>query len=122
MTSTKIPVKILNKQSLGESFSSLIIEMRYLYDASIVINCTGVTTNTGTFIVETSNDDRTTVHPNDMLWIPLDIDSPMLLTGSDHTFYLTIMGLNSDLLRVSFIPVNPDSGVVTATLEAKAEA
>jgi hypothetical protein len=114
MTSTRLPVQIYAEHPLNVSSHSLVTEMRYLYDASIVINCTGITTNTGAFTAETSNDG--------VLWIPLDIDSAMTLTGSDHIFYLTIMGLNSDLLRLSFTPANADGGVVTATLEAKAEA
>jgi hypothetical protein len=115
MTSTALPHKILDSVSLASSFSSESYEMRYLYSAGIIISCTGVTHNTGSFIIEASNDK--------IKWVDMGVSPTMKLADTSKDFLCSIDKIPFDQIRITFTPGGATpNGTASATIVGKAEA
>lgn len=96
-----IPTKILTAQSLAADFTGPAMNVDYLDNAFIIVDCTGITDNIGTFGVEVR------FVPAQGLglpsaWVALTLDSTPTLVNADQAFGINLNQVPFSEFRLTF--------------------
>jgi hypothetical protein len=96
--------KLTTAQSLSASFNSAVFRVKYLDNIGINIDCTGVTSNTGTFaiqhrIVKEALPSESTFKSS---WATLTLDAVPTLAGASTVFFVNLNQVPPGEIRVAF--------------------
>lgn len=111
--------------ALSVTIHSRPISMKLLDDAGLTINTAGVTTNTGTFIIEGTNDQVYDSFGNTLAsgptWFTVPVSPTMVLAGANATFEPDLTDFPWAYLRVTFTPATSTEGTVTGKFYGKSK-
>jgi hypothetical protein len=100
-------------QSLSTSFTSDSYPVDYQALIGITMDVVGLTTNSGQFYVQASNDN--------ISWYTLNVSPNITLTNINDSFDIHLHGLPYRFIRMTFTPAGPTpDGSVSAIISAKA--
>ena len=106
------PYKIFNATSLASSAISIVTQVTGIDNVGITLSTTGVTTNTGAFVVEASIDGMT--------FIDLGVIPTLVLSNVDNNFIINLNQVPFVAIRVRFTPGGgTPNGVVTGYITGK---